>query len=101
MAAHDNLGAQFNPTYENKYGSAKVTPSGYVFNVAVRAEHRGEGHGTALMQEIASHADAIGKPLQVTAREALHPWYKRLGFEPSNEEAFGGPLLVRQPKRAS
>ena len=91
--------------FRSDYGSAKVTPQGYVFNVSVRGEHRGQGHGTALMEEIAEHADALGRPLKLNAREDLHPWYRRLGYEPDTgpsagieTQIMGAPLLVRPPK---
>ena len=100
------LGPQFDAVYESQHGSARVTPSGYVHNVYIRQGARGQGHGTKLMGKITEHADRIGRPLSLNAREDLHPWYRRMGFEedrsPGAEieaKVFGEPLLVRQPRR--
>ena len=96
----------FQPTYESKHGSARVTPSGYVHNVYIREKVRGQGHGTKLMGKIIEHADRLGRPLSLNAREDLHPWYQRMGFQVDTSpgarveaQIFGEPLLVRQPRR--
>ena len=101
----DRIEQGFRPTYESEHGSAKVTPSGYVYNVGIRPEVRGQGHGTALMRQIITDADRLGSPLSLNAREDLHPWYQRLGFQPGSgpradmeSQIMGTPLLVRPPK---
>jgi predicted GNAT family N-acyltransferase len=106
MPAHEKLSdVQFESTYRNQYASAKVTPRGYLYNMATRTEQRGKGHGRALMNEITAHADALGKPLSLNAREELHPWYGSHGFKVAPDRSdietaiMGTPLLVRQPKR--
>jgi len=97
---------RFRATYETPHGSARVTPTGYVHNVFIRPEHRGVGHGTALMNQIVSDADRLGLPLSLNAREDLHLWYQRMGFNvdtsPAAEKLAATlrmPLLVRQPRR--
>ena len=89
---------QFKSTYESRYSTARVTPGGYVHNMTTHHEHRGAGHGSALLGEITADADRLGKPLSLSAREALHPWYGRHGFEPTGDEAFGQPVLARKPR---
>lgn len=102
MAADEHLGGQFQPTYRTEHGSALVTPSGYVYHLSVKADRRGQGHGTELLQTITEHADTLGRPLELHAREELHPWYGRMGFERDtgydDEEMFGHPKLVRKPR---
>lgn len=88
---------QFRPVYENDYGSAKVTPGGYVRDVMVHHAHRGEGHGSDIMRQVTSDADRLGAPLQLHARPDLHPWYGRFGFSPSGEDAMGN-LMERRPR---
>lgn len=96
---------QFKDFYHTPYATARVSESeegGYVSNVMTNVDYRGQGHGTALMGEITSHADEIGKPLLLHARPDLHPWYGKLGFEVAHEDKRSHPklpLLVRQPKR--
>jgi GNAT superfamily N-acetyltransferase len=96
----------FKPTYESSYGSARVTPGGYVHNVAVRESERGKGYGSALMAEITTDADRLQRPVSLHAREELHPWYRRMGFEVQtgpkadlDRSIFGQPYLVRKPRR--
>ena len=90
-----NLSTQFDPVYHTDYGTARVTPSGYISNVSVRV--RGQGHGTELMQKVTQHADEMGKSLTMHARPELHPWYQRLGFTHTADDEFG-PRLERSPK---
>jgi N-acetylglutamate synthase-like GNAT family acetyltransferase len=90
-------GTQFAPVYQSEHGSAHVSPGGYVSNVHIRGEMRGQGHGTALMQRITSDADRLGQPLSLHARPDLHGWYRRLGFEQTESDALG-PRLERKPR---
>ena len=97
MAARDNVSpGQFQSTYENRYGTAKVTPTGYIRDVNVHHAHRGQGHGSELMRNITADADRIGSPLQLHARKELHPWYQSLGFRPDGSDAMGN-LMTRDP----
>jgi len=93
-------GRQFDPVYETDHGSAKVTPTGYVYNVRVKEGERGHGYGSELMQRITSDADALGSELTLNARSELHPWYRKHGFEVATDASeFGGvPFLKRKPK---
>jgi ribosomal protein S18 acetylase RimI-like enzyme len=101
------FGNQFRSSYESEHGSARVTPGGYVYNVGIRPQSRGEGHGTALMGQIISHADEMGRELSLHAREDLHPWYHRLGFQETPDptkakmerDIMGQPLLVRPARK--
>lgn len=81
-----------------QYGSARVGPKGYVSNVVVDYSHRGEGHGHELMDQVTSHADEIGLPLTLNAREELHPFYRKHGFEPTNNPSPFGPEMKRAPR---
>lgn len=92
----------FQPTYANRWSSARVTSRGYVHNVSTHSAMRGQGHGTALMAEIIQDADRLGRPLSLNAREDLHPWYRGMGFERTEapENPFPDqPFLVRHPRR--
>ena len=99
MAAHENLATQFEPVYRTEHGSAKVSPTGYVWNLSVYGS-RGRGRGTELMQQITADADRLGKPLTVHAREELHPFYQRLGFEKVGTDELGH-RLERKPRSAA
>jgi predicted GNAT family N-acyltransferase len=106
VPADEHLSNQFKSVYESEHGSARVTPSGYVYNVSIRHDVRGQGKGTELMGAIATDADRLGRPLSLHAREDLHPWYRRLGFEEDTRPAaelekriMGQPLLIREPRR--
>jgi predicted GNAT family N-acyltransferase len=94
---------QFKPVYQTRFASAKVSPGGYVYNVATNVNMRGQGHGTELMNQITADADRMGKSLTLHARTELHPWYQRLGFEHEADDFndFSGtsmPRLVREPR---
>jgi len=91
---------QFQSTYQSEYGSARVTPEGYVHNVFVPEGQRGRGHGAKVMGKILADADRIGKPLTLHAREDLHDWYGALGFKVTGRDVFG-PRLERQPREAT
>lgn len=88
---------QFRPTYESAHGSAEVTPVGYVFNLEVSPEYRGNGEGSEIMQKVTADADRLGRRLKLHAREELHPWYEEMGFRRKATGAYkGDPLLVRE-----
>lgn len=84
----------------NQWASAQVSPSGYISNMVTHYDHRGEGHGTDLLQEITNNADAAGQELLLNARADLHPWYGRHGFTVDPEGfALGGLPQLRRPPR--
>jgi ribosomal protein S18 acetylase RimI-like enzyme len=59
-----------------------------VVDIVVLSRHRGQGIGTALMQEVLADAGAagVGVGLTVTAHDQrLIGWYERLGFVPVEE----------------
>jgi len=91
------LSDQFNPVYESEHGTARVTGEGYVYNVGIRSSERGQGHGTKLMGQITADADRLGKPLTLHAREELHPWYERQGFQVEGHDVLG-PRMKRLPR---
>src|SRR5262245_26084724 len=90
---------QLKPLYESGFGSARVTPSGYVSNVRIRQDVQGKGYGTALMQQVTSDADRLGKSLTMHARPELHGWYGRLGFQHTGYDVIGGNRLPRLERR--
>jgi len=95
MAAHEHLADQFAPVYQTEHGSALVSPGGYVRNVNIRSDARGQGHGSALLSQITADADRLGSSLTLHAREDLHPWYERHGFKRVATDPFG-PRLERE-----
>lgn len=90
---------QFKSLYTSDYGSARVSPEGYVSNVIISHERRGEGHGTELMGQITSEADRLGKHLTLNARPELHDWYERMGFKHTGYDQFGSTKLPRLERR--
>lgn len=108
MTAVEHLGDQFKPVYESEHGRLTVTPRGYVNNFAVKEERRGQGHGSAILAQTTADADRLGKPLYAHAREELHGWYAKAGFEVEKDHPLdfmaggsgpGMPFLVREPRR--
>lgn len=86
--------------FSTGYGSARVTSSGYLYNLVVGVEHRGQGHGHELLRMVTSHADRQGRALYTQARRELHPFYGRHGFAPTSEAVGigGAPVLKRSPR---
>lgn len=86
--------------FSTGYGSARVTPSGYLYNLVVDSEHRGQGHGHELLRTVTSHADRQGLVLYTQARRELHPFYGKHGFAPTPEAVGVGdlPVLKRSPR---
>ena len=92
---------QFKGMYEGQYGSARVSPEGYVHNLRVPEEHQGKGHGSAILGQITSDADKLGKGLTMHARPELHDFYAKHGFVQTGHDYIGGvanPRLQRKPK---
>lgn len=92
---------QFKSTYEGRFGSARVSPSGYVSNLAVPEKERGKGHGTAIMGQITGDADRFQHGLTLHARPELHEFYEKHGFTRTGADYMGGvaiPRLERKPK---
>ena len=88
-----------NEEFSTGYGSARVTSSGYLYNVVVNEGHRGQGHGHALMRKITASADADGRTLYTQARPELHGFYGKHGFIPSAQSGLGDlPMLERTPR---
>lgn len=77
----------------NQFGSLQLSSDGYVSNLHIRDEVRGQGHGTALMQEaIAQHSGS----LTLNARPDLHPFYEKLGFKATGDTDLGQPRMRRE-----
>ena len=86
--------------FNTPYGSARVTPSGYVYNVVVDVDHRRQGHGDEIMQQVAADADARGQTLYTQARADLHGFYGKHGFAPVEDPVgpFDLPSMIRKPR---
>ena len=67
-----------------------------IVDIALLPEHRGNGLGTSLLQELIEEADAAGKPLSIHVEQnnPARPLYARLGFEEAGE--FGVYVLMRR-----
>jgi len=65
---------------QSRYATARVSPSGYLYNLGVHVDHRGNGHGTALMRDVCAFADRLALTLTLHCRDALVRWYEQLGF---------------------
>lgn len=99
MSAADNVqGEQFMAEhYDTPYASASVGPSGYLRNLVVHHEHRGEGHGHELLSMITADADARGVPLLAHARDELVTGlYAKHGFAPHD---LPGPTSLQGIRR--
>lgn len=83
---------------ETEFGRANVSRDGYISDVFVKEENRGQGHGHELMQSITAQADATGQVLNLNAREDLHGFYGRHGFQATGDVDFGQPRMTRQPR---
>ena len=81
--------------YRTGYGSARVSESGYISNLGIREEFRGQGAGSELVGSITADADRLGKTLTMHARPELHEFYGKHGFTHIGEDQFG-PILQRQ-----
>lgn len=87
---------------EHEGGDAEVQ------TVWVRAGHRLDGHGSALMREIMADADAEEKVLLLTSgigrvgalsTEALVEWYGRLGFDALAPGPYEGTTRMQRAPR--
>jgi predicted GNAT family N-acyltransferase len=77
------------------HGSARVSAQGYVGNVIIAHWERGQGHGHELMREVTKHADEHGMELTMHAREELHPFYQKHGFNVTDPDTQWGAELKR------
>ena len=87
------------PEYSTKNASVKVSPTGYVRDLFVSPNARGQGEGTAVMQQVFADADRAGIPLQLHAGEQrtdLPGFYQKLGFREAGKDQFG-TRFVRDP----
>lgn len=86
--------------FATAYGSARVTPAGYLYNVVVSEGQRGKGHGHDLLKQVTADADSRGQTLYTQARPELHDFYGKHGFTPSDEQVGLGdlPTLRRDPR---
>jgi GNAT superfamily N-acetyltransferase len=79
-------------------------PHWYLVAVGTRAERRGQGLGSALVDVGASRADAAGVPCYLeTAKESNTDFYARRGFEVIGQTNVDGCMLtgmVREPRQA-
>lgn len=69
-----------------------------VVDIVLLSRHRGQGIGTALMQEVLADAGAAGAGVRLTVTahdQRLIGWYKRLGFVPVDEV---GPHLAMEAR---
>lgn len=79
----------------------EVTPGWCISRINVPAEHRGEGHGSAMLRMILRDADAEQVTLWLEVqpsgpldRQQLTAWYKRYGFKPHK---YG--YMIRRPRK--
>ncbi len=70
--------------------------------VNVPAQHRGKGHGSALLRQVCDDADHEQVPLTLSinsygemTHEQLRDWYERYGFVEMGDEPG---LFVREPE---
>ena len=69
-----------------------------LIDIALLPEHRGQGYGMALLQDLIDEAAAAGKPLSIHV-EKNNPamtLYRRLGFRPIGEHGVYDLLEVRR-----
>jgi len=86
-------------TIVTDYGSAHISPTGYLSNVSINTSHRGDGHGHDLLKAVTTYADAYNLPLQAHVREDLHDFYGKHGFQVSHyDEHFASPVMHRRPR---
>jgi len=79
-------------TMSSQFGTVQVSGD-YIRNLHIKDEHRGQGHGTELMNDVvAEHGD---RQLSLNARHDLHPFYERLGFKATGDVDFGQPRMTR------
>jgi predicted GNAT family N-acyltransferase len=68
-------------------GCGRLLPDGHVGRMAVVAEWRGRGVGTALLAELVALARAAGHArVALNAQTHAMPFYARCGFAPCGEE---------------
>ena len=91
------------PDYRTENASVKVSPSGYIRDLFVRPEARGQGEGAALMQQVMADADRSGTPLTLhigEQRTDLPDFYQKLGFKEAGQDQLG-MKFVREPNTES
>ena len=68
-------------------GCGRLLPDGHIGRMAVVAEWRGRGVGTALLAELVALARAAGHArVALNAQTHAMPFYARCGFAPCGEE---------------
>jgi predicted GNAT family N-acyltransferase len=78
-----------------QFGHAQVGGGGYVSNVFVKDEYRGQGKGHDLMRQVTQEHG--NQELKLNSRPELHAFYSKHGFEATGDEDFGQPRMVRPP----
>ncbi len=81
-------------------GVARLLPDGHIGRVAVLAEFRGRGIGTALMQHAmaAARERGLGEAL-LNAQTAVIPLYEKLGFVAEGPEFIDAGIPHRHMRR--
>ena len=74
-------------------------PVGLLRSLAVRPEHRGAGHGNALVNAIESRAAARGVRTMYLLTTTAAPFFARLGYQPANRDS--APDAIRQTREFS
>ena len=106
---HRTHGPQFNggARYFNEFGSVRVNPAGYVHDVYVHPEFRGQGRMSDVLGMAVRDADSRGKALTThSSDERFNRTIERHGFSPASE--VEGPAdyaayqaYVRYPSNAN
>ncbi len=65
-------------------GTARLLPDGQIGRMAVLAQWRGTGVGTAMLQRLIAHAP-VRESLFLNAQTSAESFYRRNGFEPEGK----------------
>jgi ElaA protein len=75
--------------------------TGKIGRVAILSEHRGAGHGAALVRHLLEEAGALGcRELFLDAQVQVVAFYERLGFRAEGEPFMDAGILHRRMRKS-